>query len=97
MSQLDLMNIVLAPVISEKSTRLADSERRFVFRVRKNATKSQIKKAVEALFEVEVATVQVLNVHGKKKRFGRHMGKRPDWKKAYIRLKPGHDIDLSVA
>lgn len=97
MSQLDLMNIVMAPVISEKSTRLADSERRFVFKVRKNATKPQIKRAIELLFEVEVDSVQILNVHGKKKRFGRHMGKRPDWKKAYIRLKPGHDIDLSVA
>ncbi|HHJ40045.1 MAG: 50S ribosomal protein L23 [Methylothermaceae bacteria B42] len=97
MSQLDLMNIVLAPVISEKSTRLADSEGRFVFKVRKNATKPQIKKAIELLFEVEVDSVQVLNVRGKQKRFGRHMGKRPDWKKAYIRLKPGHDIDLSVA
>ncbi len=97
MSKLDLMNIVVAPVISEKSTRLADSEGRFVFKVRKNATKPQIKKAIELLFEVEVDSVQVLNVRGKQKRFGRHMGKRPDWKKAYIRLKPGHDIDLSVA
>jgi len=97
MSQLELMKVLVAPVISEKSTRLADGENCFVFKVRKDATKFQVKKAVEQLFDVEVDDVRLLNVKGKTKRFGRIMGKRPDWKKAYVRLKPGHEIDLSAA
>ncbi len=97
MSQVELMKVLVAPVISEKSTRLADSENCFVFKVRKDATKFQVKKAVELLFDVEVDDVRLLNVTGKRKRFGRIMGKRPDWKKAYVRLKPGHEIDLSAA
>ncbi|BCX80533.1 large subunit ribosomal protein L23 [Methylomarinovum caldicuralii] len=97
MSQLELMKVLVAPVISEKSTRLADSENCFVFKVRRDATKFQVKKAVEQLFDVEVDEVRLLNMKGKTKRFGRIMGKRPDWKKAYVRLKPGHEIDLSAA
>ncbi|BCX88808.1 large subunit ribosomal protein L23 [Methylomarinovum tepidoasis] len=97
MSQLELMKVLVAPVISEKSTRLADSENCFVFKVRRDATKFQVKKAVEQLFDVEVDEVRLLNMKGKTKRFGRTMGKRPDWKKAYVRLKPGHEIDLSAA
>jgi len=97
MNQLDLSNVIRAPVVSEKSTVLADTENRFVFKVQKTATKKQIKNAVENLFDVEVESVQVLNVIGKKKRFGRVMGKRSDWKKAYVKLKPGHDIEFSAA
>ncbi len=97
MNQLDLSNVVRAPVVSEKSTVLADTENRFVFKVQKAATKKQIKNAVENLFDVEVESVQVLNVIGKKKRFGKIMGKRVDWKKAYVKLKPGHDIEFSAA
>ncbi len=97
MNQLDLSNVIRAPVVSEKSTVLADSQNRFVFKVQKAATKKQIKNAVENLFNVEVESVQVLNVIGKKKRFGRVMGKRSDWKKAYVKLKPGHDIEFSAA
>ncbi len=96
-NQLELMNVLVAPVISEKSTRLADTENCFVFKVRKDATKLQVKKAVELMFGVEVESVRTLNVRGKTKRFGRILGKRPDWKKAYVRLKPGHEIDLSAA
>ena len=97
MNQLDLSNVIRAPVVSEKSTVLADTENRFVFKVQKAATKKQIKNAVENLFDVEVESVQVLNVIGKKKRFGKIMGKRVDWKKAYVKLKPGHDIEFSAA
>lgn len=97
MNQLELMKVLVGPVVSEKSTRSADTENRFVFKVRRNATKPQVKRAVELMFEVEVESVQLLNVKGKQKRFGRMLGKRPDWKKAYVRLKPGQEIDLSVS
>ncbi len=97
MSRLELMKVLVVPVISEKSTRLADSENRFVFKVRKDATKPQVKKAVELMFAVEVDSVQILNVKPKLKRFGRLLGKRPGWKKAYVRLKPGYQIDLSAS
>jgi large subunit ribosomal protein L23 len=97
MSRLELMKVLVAPVISEKSTRLADSKNQFVFKVRKDATKPQVKKAVELMFAVEVDSVQILNVKPKRKRFGRLLGKRPGWKKAYVRLKPGYQIDLSAS
>lgn len=97
MNRLELMKVLVAPVISEKSTRLAENENRFVFKVRKDATKPQVKKAVELMFSVEVESVQLLNTKPKAKRFGRFIGKRPGWKKAYVRLKPGHEIDLSAS
>ncbi len=97
MNQLELMKILMAPVISEKSTRLADTENRYVFKVRRDASKPQVKKAVELMFDVQVESVQLMNVKGKAKRFGRMLGKRPDWKKAYVRLKAGQEIDLSVS
>lgn len=97
MNDLNLMRVLKAPVVSEKSTNAADKENRIVFKVQKNATKSQIKGAVELMFDVKVDSVQVLNVKGKEKRFGRSMGKRPDWKKAYVKLKPGFDIEFSAA
>lgn len=92
-----LANVIEAPIISEKSTNAAEKHKQFVFRVQKQATKKHIKSAVEIMFKVEVESVQVLIVKGKQKRFGRHMGKRSDWKKAYVKLKPGHDIDFSAA
>jgi large subunit ribosomal protein L23 len=92
-----IANVLLAPVISEKSSIAADSDKRFVFKVQKVATKKQIKKAVEVMFNVEVDCVQVLNVKGKIKRFGRVLGKRSDWKKAYVKLKQGYDIDFARA
>jgi len=94
MNQERLMQILLAPVVSEKSTRLGEAHNQVVFRVSTSARKLEIKRAVEALFKVEVASVRTLNVRGKRKIFQRTMGKRPDWKKAYITLKPGHDIDF---
>ncbi len=97
MNQIGMMRVLQAPIISEKSTSLADREKRFVFRVLRSASKAQVKKAVELMFNVEVDSVHVLNVKGKKRRFGRFVGERSDWKKAYVKLKPGHDIDLAVA
>ncbi len=89
-----LMTILLSPHVSEKSTLAADKHRQFVFRVRGDASKPEIKKAVEQMFKVEVDAVQALNVKGKRKTFGRVRGYRSGWKKAYVRLKPGHDIDF---
>jgi large subunit ribosomal protein L23 len=97
MKQSDLMGLIEAPVISEKSTLSAEKERRLVFRIKRNATKLQVKRAIEALFNVEVDSVHVLNVKGKTKRFGRFTGTRSDWKKAYVRLKPGFDINFTPA
>jgi large subunit ribosomal protein L23 len=94
MSEERLMKLLLSPHVSEKSTRIADKNRQFVFKVVPDATKPEIKQAVELMFKVEVEGVQVVNVAGKRKRFGRMAGRRPDWKKAYVRLKPGHDIDF---
>jgi len=97
MNNLKLVNVLEAPVISEKGTIAAETSNRFVFKVQKQATKLQVKKAFELMFDVKVESVQVLNVKGKRKRFGRIIGKRSDWKKAYVKLKPGNDIDFSVA
>jgi large subunit ribosomal protein L23 len=94
MSEERLMKLLLSPHVSEKTTRVADENRQFAFKVVPDATKPEIKQAVELMFKVEVVGVQVVNVAGKRKRFGRSTGRRPDWKKAYVRLKPGHDIDF---
>ena len=91
-----LMNVVLAPIVSEKSTLVADKHDQVVFRVADAATKPEIKAAVELLFKVKVESVQVLSVKGKEKRFGRHMGKRRSWKKAYVCLAPGQEINFGA-
>jgi large subunit ribosomal protein L23 len=91
-----LLQVILAPQISEKSTFIADKNEQVVFRVATNATKPEIKAAVEMLFKVEVDDVQVANVKGKQKRAGRFMGRRKDWKKAYVCLKPGQEINLAA-
>ncbi len=95
--EFNLSNIIKAPVVSEKSTNAAEGSNRFVFKVATEANKLQVKKSVELMFKVEVEKVQILNVKGKSKRFGRFIGKRSDWKKAYVKLKPGFDIDFSPA
>lgn len=95
--QIKLASIISAPIVSEKSAIVADKGNQFVFKVAKNATKLQIKNAVEMMFEVKVESVRVLNVKGKIKRFGRTLGKRSDWKKAYVRLQSGHNIELATA
>lgn len=89
-----LMKVLLGPVVSEKTTMAAETAGQYAFRVVGDATKREIGRAVELLFEVEVAGVQVVNVKGKQKRFGRMLGRRQDWRKAYVRLKPGHNIDF---
>lgn len=94
---LKLADVLQAPIISEKSTVAAEANKQFVFKVQKQATKRQIKEAVEKMFQVQVDAVHVLNVKGKEKRFARTIGKRSDWKKAYVKLKPGNDIDFSAA
>ena len=96
MKQTDLMGIIEAPVVSEKSS-LSAEKGRVVFKVKRTATKNQIKRAVELLFKVQVDSVHVLNVKGKEKRFGRSQGTRSDWKKAYVKLQPGFDIDFAAA
>ena len=90
----DPRDLILAPVISEKSTMAAETMHQVVFEVLADATKSEIKEAVEGLFDVSVQKVHVVNVRGKIKRFGRTPGKRKNWKKAYVRLAEGDDIDF---
>lgn len=89
-----LLQIIDAPVVSEKGTFVADKFEQVIFRVASDATKPEIKAAVEHLFKVQVESVQVVNVKGKVKRSGRFVGKRKDWKKAYVCLKPGQEINL---
>jgi large subunit ribosomal protein L23 len=89
-----LTQVVLGPHVSEKTTAAADSLRQVVFKVRTDASKAEIKRAVELLFEVKVDRVSVVRVPGKAKRFGAHRGRRSAWKKAYVRLAPGHDLDF---
>jgi len=91
-----LMTVLLAPVVSEKSTRVADKNRQYVFRVADAATKPEIKAAVELLFKTKVDSVTVSRVKGKKKRFGRSMGRRNNWKKAYVRLAAGQEINFAA-
>ena len=95
MNQERVFKVLLGPHVSEKATVLADSKKQFVFEVATDATKLEIKKAVESLFDVKVAAVNTLNVQGKTKRTARGLGKRNDWKKAYIALQPGQDLDFS--
>ena len=90
-----LMQVLLAPVISEKGTFIADKFEQVVFRVQPDASKPEIKAAVELMFKVEVESVQVSNVKGKEKRFGRFIGRRRNWKKAYVCLKPGQEINFA--
>jgi len=94
MNQERLLKVILAPHVSEKSTISAEMSDTLVFKVATDANKTEIKSAVESLFEVEVTGVRTVNVKGKTKRHGMRMGKRKDWKKAYVTLKEGHDIDF---
>ena len=96
-NEVKLASILEAPIISEKSTNVGDQSNQYVFKVKKSATKLEVKKAVELMFKVEVVSVRVLNVKGKIKRFGRSLGKRSDWKKAYVKLQSGHNIELATA
>ena len=97
MNQERILQVLLAPHVSEKSTLAADASGQHVFKVLPGATKIEIKQAVEQLFEVKVAQVRVMNVKGKTKRFGQRDGKRSDWRKAYVTLAEGQDIDFAGA
>jgi large subunit ribosomal protein L23 len=96
-----LMTLLLAPVVSEKGTYIADKHQQVIFRVMPNATKPEVKAAVELMFgkkdkPIEVMSVQIVNVKGKKKRFGQFTGRRRNWKKAYVCLKPGQEINFAA-
>jgi large subunit ribosomal protein L23 len=95
-SQDRLLQVILAPQITEKATHVADKHQQIAFKVRTDASKPEIKAAVELVFKVEVEAVTVANVKGKTKRAGRVMGRRKDWKKAYVSLKPGQEINFAA-
>jgi large subunit ribosomal protein L23 len=94
MNQNRLMTVIKAPVISEKSTFVAEKNEQVVFEVIQDATKPEVKAAVELLFKVQVESVQMLNRKGKEKRVGRSMGRRSDSRRAYVSLKPGQEINF---
>jgi len=89
-----LMTVLLGPHVSEKTTDVADRNNQVTFRVRRDANKTEIRRAVEMMFEVKVTDVQVVNCRGKIKRFGREWGQRQNWKKAYVTLVEGDNIDF---
>ena len=91
-----LMQVLVGPVVSEKSTIAADANRQFVFKVLPDASKPEIRKAVELMFDVKVESVKVVNVKGKSKRFGAIMGRRNGARKAYVKLAEGNDIDFGA-
>lgn len=94
MNQERMYQVLLAPHVSEKGTLLADERNQHVFKIATDATKTEVKVAVEELFKVKVNKVRILNSKGKKKVFGGRLGKRSDSRKAYVTLMPGNDIDL---
>ncbi len=95
MNQERLMKVLLAPHISEKSAKLGDRSNQVAFKVTTDARKPEIKSAVELIFNVKVRAVTVVNMKGKRKRFGRTQGRRSDWKKAYVALERGYEIDFA--
>jgi len=90
-----LMSVLVGPHISEKGARLQEQSNQVVFKVRPDANKDEIRQAVELMFEVKVADVRVANVRGKVKRFGGSIGKRSNWKKAYVKLAEGQSIEMA--
>lgn len=96
MNQQRIFQVLRSPHISEKAANLGDASNQHIFKVATDARKDEIKKAVEQLFNVKVSRVRTANVKGKSKRQGTRMGKRNDWKKAYVSLEQGHEIDLAA-
>lgn len=96
LTQEKALTVLRAPLVTEKTSRLADDDNVVAFEVAVDATKTQIRRAVETLFKVSVSGVTTVTVKGKSKRFGRSMGKRSDWKKAYVRLAEGQAIDFTA-
>lgn len=97
MNQERLMQVLISPIVSEKSTMMAEKSDQVAFRVLQDATKPEIKAAVELLFKVEVQSVNVVNQKGKQKRFGRFNGRRRNVRKAYVCLKAGQEINFAEA
>lgn len=95
MNEERMYQVIRGPHVSEKATLAADANRQHVFKVLPGATKTEIKTAVEQLFNVKVSQVRVVNVKGKTKRFGQREGVRSDWRKAYVTLAEGNDIDFA--
>jgi len=90
-----LMAVLVGPHVSEKAALVADKHRQVVFKVLRNASKDEIRAAVELMFKVKVEGVSTAVMHGKVKRFGQNIGHRQDWKKAYVTLAEGQDIDFA--
>ena len=93
----DLYQVISAPLITEKGTLVNAEGNQVVFRVRREVNKDEVRRAVESLFKVHVLKVRTLNYLGKNRRVGRHIGRRPGWKKAYVTLAPGERIDFFEA
>jgi large subunit ribosomal protein L23 len=89
-----LYQVILAPRVTEKTTRVGEESNQYVFRVVKDAKKAEVRNAVEMLFDVNVESVRIVNVKGKSKTFRMRPGKRSDWKKAYVRVQDGQVIDV---
>jgi len=96
MKNVKLYNVLITPIITEKSNTAAEKRQQVVFKVLKSSTKEDVKAAFELAFETKVQAVNLLNVKGKEKRFGRTIGRRDHWKKAYITLVPGQDFDFNA-
>ena len=96
MNKEQLMSVLVAPHVTEKTARAMQDHNQYTFRVRRNATKIDIKKAVELMFDVKVSGVQVVNEPGKQRRFGKTAGRTQDWKKAYVSLAAGQAIDYEA-
>ena len=96
MADNELLNVIVRPLLTERSTLLTEKENRYVFEVGLTASKGQIKRAVEQLFKVHVTAVRTMRLPGKTRRMGRFEGRRPDWKKAIVSLKTGQKIDLTT-
>ena len=92
-----LMQVLVAPIVSEKATQVAEKTNAVLFKVLRDATKPEIKAAVELMFKVEVDAVRTVNVKGKTKRFGGRVGRRDHAKKAYVSLKPGQELQFGEA
>ena len=96
MNREQLMSVLIAPHVTEKTSLAMQNHNQYTFRVRRDATKTDIRKAVELMFDVKVAGVQVVNEPGKARRFGRTVGRTQDWKKAYVSLAAGQTIDYEA-
>ena len=96
MNREQLMSVLIAPHVTEKTSLAMQNHNQYTFRVRRDATKTDIRKAVELMFDVKVAGVQVVNEPGKERRFGRTAGRTQDWKKAYVSLAAGQTIDYEA-